>query len=145
MTTLFRIFHWLCRFVLAGIFIYSGCIKLEAPLQFAAAIAGYKLVPDSMISPLADYLPWLEIALGALLLIGWKIRYVAIGASVLLLGFIAILTITYMRGIDAECGCFGFGDRISLRTIARDALILLPALFLVFETRLRRTTKTADS
>jgi uncharacterized membrane protein YphA (DoxX/SURF4 family) len=145
MTTLFRIFHWLCRFVLAGIFIYSGCIKLEAPLQFAAAIAGYKLVPDSMISPLADYLPWLEIALGALLLIGWRIRYVAIGASVLLLGFIAILTITYMRGIDAECGCFGFGDRISLRTIARDALILLPALFLVFETRLRRTTKTADS
>jgi uncharacterized membrane protein YphA (DoxX/SURF4 family) len=145
MTTLFRIFHWLCRFVLAGIFIYSGCIKLEAPLQFAAAIAGYKLVPDSMISPLADYLPWLEIALGALLLIGWKIRYVAIGASVLLLGFIAILTITYMRGIDAECGCFGFGDRISLRTIARDALILLPALFLVFETSLRRTTKTADS
>jgi len=145
MTTAFRIFHWLCRFVLAGIFIYSGYIKLDAPLQFAAAIAGYKLVPDSMISPLADYLPWIEIALGVLLLIGWKIRYVSIGASVLLLGFIAILTITYMRGIDADCGCFGFGDRISPRTIARDVLILLPALFLVFETRLSRTAITADS
>lgn len=144
MNNFFRIFHWLCRFILAGIFIYSGYIKLEAPLQFAAAIAGYKLVPDSLISPLANYLPWVEIALGILLLMGWKIRYVSMGASILLLGFVAILTITYMRGIDADCGCFGFGDRISPRTIARDVLILLPALFLVFEPRLAKMATTAS-
>ena len=145
MTNVFRIFHWLCRFILAGIFIYSGYFKLEAPLQFAAAIAGYRLVPDSLISPLANYLPWVEITLGALLLVGWKVRYVAIGASILLLGFTAILIITYIRGIDADCGCFGFGDRISSRTIARDVLILLPALFLIFEVRLNRTAKIANS
>lgn len=141
----FRILHWLCRLALAGIFVYSGYVKLDSPLQFAAAIAGYKLVPDSLIPPLVDYLPWVEIVLGILLLVGWQLRYVSIGASALLLCFIAILTITYMRGIDADCGCFGFGDRISPRTIARDVLILLPALYLIFDARRARMAKTPDS
>jgi len=139
MAVALRILHWACRIVLGGIFLYSGYFKLQSPLQFAAAIAGYKLVPNSFIMPLADYLPWVEIALGALLLSGWKIRYVSIGASALLLAFIAILTVTYIRGIDADCGCFGFGDKISPRTIARDVLILLPAIFLAAEERLKNS------
>ncbi len=142
MATALRILHWSCRIILAGIFIYSGYIKLESPLQFAAAITGYKLVPDSLVYPLANYLPWVEIALGVLLLAGWKLRYVAMGASTLLLAFISILTVTYLRGIDADCGCFGFGDKISMKTIARDFLILLPAVFLIAEARLRRSLVT---
>jgi uncharacterized membrane protein YphA (DoxX/SURF4 family) len=138
MAAVLRILHWACRVILAGIFLYSGYIKLQSPLQFAAAISGYKLVPDALVFPLANYLPWLEVALGVLLLSGWKIRWVAIGASFLLLGFISILTITYARGIDADCGCFGFGDKISPLTIGRDVLILIPAVFLVAEGRLRK-------
>ncbi len=140
-----RFLHWACRLVLAGIFIYSGYIKLRSPLQFASAIAGYKLVPDTVIFPLATYLPWAEIALGALLLIGWKIRYISMGAAALLLTFTAILTLTYMRGIDADCGCFGFGDRISPRTITRDGLMLLPAVFLIFEARIKKPGRTVSS
>ncbi len=137
MSVTLRVLHWICRIVLAGVFIYSGYVKIESPLQFAAAITGYKLVPEPLILPLAEYLPWVEVALGILLLSGWKLRYVAWGASGLLLAFIAILTVTYFRGIDADCGCFGFGDKISPKTIARDGLILLPALFLAAEKRLR--------
>ncbi len=138
MATFLRILHWACRLILAGIFVYSGYIKVQSPLEFAAAIAGYKLVPDSFIYPLATYLPWLEIALGAMLLIGWKIRYVALGAAALLLCFTVILTVTYARGIDADCGCFGFGQKISPLTIARDMLILIPAVLLIFESRLKK-------
>ncbi len=144
MTAALRILHWACRVVLAAIFIYSGYIKMQAPLQFAGAIAGYKLVPDTMVAPLANYLPWLEMFLGLLLLSGWKIKYVAVGASALLLGFITILTVTYMRGIEADCGCFGFGQKISPLTIARDGIILLPALFLAAETRLRKRLTPAQ-
>ncbi len=133
-----RILHWACRIVLGGIFIYSGYIKQQAPLEFSGAIAGYKLVPDALIFPLATYLPWAEMILGALILVGWKIRYFAAAAAALLLGFIVVLTITYFRGIDAQCGCFGFGERISPLTIARDGLILLPALFLFLESRISR-------
>jgi uncharacterized membrane protein YphA (DoxX/SURF4 family) len=139
MNVALRMLHWICRLLLAGVFVYSGYVKVQSPLQFSAAIAGYKLVPDSLVLPLATYLPWLEIALGALLMVGWKIRYVAAGAAALLLTFTTILTVTYLRGIEADCGCFGFGDRITPRTIARDLAILLPAVFLMFESRLKRS------
>jgi hypothetical protein len=55
-----------------------------------------------------------------------------------MLFFIALLTITYLRGIDADCGCFGSGAKISPLTILRDSLMLLPALYLAFEGKFRR-------
>ena len=126
-----RILHWLSRAVLAGVFLYSGWVKVRAPLQFAAAISGYQIVPMSLILPLADYLPWVEIALGVVVLVGWKIRWVAAASAALLGLFIAVQTVTYLRGIDADCGCFGFGERISPFTILRDAVFLLPAVLLI--------------
>jgi putative oxidoreductase len=132
-----RIVHWVCRLILAGIFIYGGYVKVKAPLEFAAAIMAYQLVPAKAVYPLAEYLPWVEIALGAVLLSGWKIRYTSIAAAALLCSFIVVLTVTYLRGIEADCGCFGSGDRISPLTIARDALFLLPGAFLAWEHKFR--------
>ena len=70
--------------------------------------------------------------------VGWKIRYWGLAASGLILFFITIISITYARGIDANCGCFGTGEKISLLTITRDSLFILPALFLALEPRFRR-------
>jgi len=134
---IFRILHWVSRLALAGIFLYTGYIKMAAPLQFAAILYGYKLFPDSLILPMSNYFPWIEIALGLLLLIGWRIRYVAWAACGLLLTFTVVLAVTYIRGIDANCGCFSFDDRIGPLTILRDSLILLPALYLAVEPVLR--------
>jgi putative oxidoreductase len=142
--TIINILHWLCRLFLAVVFIYSGYVKLDETLQFAVAIQAYKLAPDAMIYPLATYLPWFELLLGLLLLSGWKIRYSSMATAGLLLFFIVILSITYARGIDANCGCFNLDDRISLKTIARDSLILLPAIFLVFEARIRSLLKNTS-
>ncbi len=134
-----RVLHWLCRCTLAVVFIYSGYVKAKAPLQFAVAITGYQIVPERFIFPIATYFPWVEIALGLLILVGWKIRWSSVAASGLMLFFIVLLSITLYRGIDTNCGCFGFGDRITWKTIVRDGSFLVPALFLVFESRLRRT------
>jgi len=135
---IFKLLHWLCRLTLAGVFIYSGYIKVKAPLQFAVAISGYQLVPENLVFPLAQYLPWIEIALGVAILIGWKIRHFSAATAALLLFFIVILTITYMRGIEANCGCFGMDDPISPLTILRDGIFLVPALYLAFEDKIRR-------
>jgi uncharacterized membrane protein YphA (DoxX/SURF4 family) len=143
MTTTLRILHWLSRIILANIFIYSGFIKTQATLQFAVAITSYQLVPESLILTIATYFPWIEIALGEMFLIGWKIRRVATAATGLLLFFTVMLTITYARGIEANCGCFSFNDRITIWTILRDSLILIPALYLLFENRFNKRSKTA--
>lgn len=134
---IFQILHWTCRLGLAGIFFYTGSIKIQSPLQFAVVLSGYKIFPAWMILPLTDYFPWVEITLGILLVIGWKIRYVALSACGLLASFSILLTITYFRGIEANCGCFSFEDSITPATIARDALIILPAIYLAAEPLLR--------
>jgi uncharacterized membrane protein YphA (DoxX/SURF4 family) len=131
------ILRWACRIILAGIFLYSGYSKMQSTLQFAAVLSQYQLVPADLVLPLATYLPWAEIALGLFLLTGWKTRLAAWIAASLLLVFIFAMTVTYLRGIEADCGCFGIGEKISPGTIARDALMLLPALFLIAERRIR--------
>ncbi len=57
MTTTLRIIHWICRCLLAGVFIYSGYVKAKATLQFAVAITGYQIVPEQYIYPIAKYFP----------------------------------------------------------------------------------------
>jgi uncharacterized membrane protein YphA (DoxX/SURF4 family) len=141
-----RILHWASRIILAVIFFYTGYIKIQDPLQFAIAISGYQLVPENLVMTVAQWFPWLELALGVFLLIGWKIRYIAGASAALLLFFTLILTITYFRGIEANCGCFSFNDRITPQTIARDSIILIPAIFLLFEPRRRlRQSKNPKS
>jgi uncharacterized membrane protein YphA (DoxX/SURF4 family) len=132
-----RILHWASRIILATIFLYTGYIKIQQPLQFAVAITGYQLFPENSVFLIAQWFPWFEIALGMGLLIGWKIRYIAGASAVLLLFFTSILAITYFRGINTNCGCFGFNEQISPITIARDSIILIPALFLLFEPKRR--------
>ncbi len=137
--------HWLTRLLLAGVFLYSGYIKIQQPLQFAVAVSGYKLIPEKLVWPVANYFPWVEIILGVALLIGWKIRFFSLGAVGLISFFTTILLITYFRGIEANCGCFGFDDPISLKTIFRDTLLLLPAVFLAAESKIRALIKARSS
>jgi len=131
-----QILNWGCRIILAVMFFYTGYVKIQAPLQFAVTLQGYELFPDTLILLTARWFPWVEIALGVFLLIGWKIRCVAAAVTALLLFFTVILTITYFRGIDANCGCFDFDSKITPLTILRDSIILIPALYLLFEQRL---------
>ncbi|MDR0843541.1 MAG: DoxX family membrane protein [Acidobacteriota bacterium] len=144
--TLKVILHWVCCIALGGIFLYTGYIKLGpvdiGPIHFgdimnrflfAQSISGYQLVPENLVVPIAIWFPWVELALGVLLLVGWKIRYVAAASTALLLFFTAIMSITYLRGIDANCGCFNFTDKISPLSILRDNIILIPALYLALE------------
>ncbi len=141
------ILHWLFRFILAGIFLYSGYVKWDSPLIFEAVLYTYDLFPEASIPLIVRYFPWAEMALGLSLLIGFrhKIRYPAGASALLLLFFIVILSITYLRGIEADCGCFGSGDPISPKTLARDSLMLIPALYLLFAGPvIRRRLKTAN-
>lgn len=137
------VLSWASRVALGIIFLYGGYTKIEAELQFASAIAQYRLLPDRFILPVATYLPWVEIGLGLLILTAWKTRWVAGFAAGLLSFFIVILTITYLRGIEANCGCFGVGEPISPLTIARDSLFLAPAIYLVVAARSSRRPPAA--
>ena len=59
------------RVVLAGVFLYAAYTKLRQPwLLFAMSIDAYGLLPEWGVLTTARVLPWLELAIGVLLLTG---------------------------------------------------------------------------
>lgn len=94
------------------------------------AVDAYRLLPPWAVVVVARSLPWFEVLLGVLLLVGWKLRYFASVAALLLGVFVVMMAITYSRGVEANCGCFGFGEKISPMTLTRDSALLALAVFL---------------
>lgn len=128
-----RVLHWVCRIALGALFLYAGFTKLyprEHQFLFELAVSAYQILPVWGVIVVARALPWMEVALGVLLVSGWKLRYTSIFGALLLGGFMVAMTITYARGIEADCGCFGLGERISPETLVRDSLFLVMAVFL---------------
>lgn len=128
-----RLLHWFCRLALGALFIYAGFTKLyprEHRFLFELAVSAYQILPVWGVIVVARTLPWLEVVLGVLLLVGWKLRYTSTLGALLLGSFMVAMSITYARGIEADCGCFGLGERISPESLARDSLLLVMAVFL---------------
>ena len=62
-------FVWRIVGLLVGsVFIYAGIVKVVDPVQFAADIDNYKILPWTIGVRLAFYLPWLEIFCGLALI-----------------------------------------------------------------------------
>ena len=132
-----RVFGWILRLVLGGLFIYAAATKglypFQEPFLFAMAVSSYRLLPEWAVIGVSRTLPWLEIVLGVLLVVGWRLRWLATFAAVLLGVFITAMGVTYARGIEADCGCFGLGEPISPMTLLRDSGILAIAVFLAVQ------------
>lgn len=96
------------RWVLAGVFVYSGAVKLMDPSRFAVIIAGFGLLPDALIYPLALLLPGIELVAGIGLIFALRGSLPAI--TMMLVMFIAILLYGIHLGLDIDCGCFGPED-----------------------------------
>jgi uncharacterized membrane protein YphA (DoxX/SURF4 family) len=121
----------LLRLMLAGVFLYAAWTKLRQPwLMFALSIDAYQLLPEWAVLTTARVLPWLELAIGVLLLIGVWLRYVSILAAAILGVFFAIMLLSFGKGMGIDCGCFGVGEPLTAKTLARDGLLLAAALML---------------
>lgn len=125
-----RILAWICRLALGVVFVIAGYTKLKSPFLFEMAVDAYRILPPWGVIVVARSLPWLEVALGLLLLVGWKLRYFSSFAALLVGFFVGVMAFTFSRGVEANCGCFGFGEKISGLTLARDSVFLALAVFL---------------
>lgn len=115
--------------LLAVVFLYAAYLKLRQPwLVFAISIDAYGLLPEWAVLTLARVLPWLELALGVALTVAAVVRrgarLTATAATALLGGFFAAMVFSYIRGKAIDCGCFGLGDPLGVRTLVRDGALL---------------------
>jgi uncharacterized membrane protein YphA (DoxX/SURF4 family) len=127
----------LLRLLLAGVFVYAAWTKLRQPwLVFALSIDAYQLLPEWAVLTTARVLPWLELAIGVFLLTGLWLRYISIFAAVILAIFFITMLLSFGKGMGIDCGCFGVGEPLSAKTLARDGLLLASALTLAVVARL---------
>jgi uncharacterized membrane protein YphA (DoxX/SURF4 family) len=125
------------RVALGAIFLYAAFSKLyfdgawhlrDYQFFFAMAIDSYKMLPLSIVQWMARFLPWFELLLGGLLIVGAGVRWVGSITSALLLVFIGAMTRAKIMGLEINCGCFGNNEKLGWATLIRDSSLLLLAL-----------------
>jgi uncharacterized membrane protein YphA (DoxX/SURF4 family) len=133
----------LCRLLLGGVLLVAGGLKAFKPSESAGAVAAYKILPTDIAHLIGYALPWLEVALGILLIIGLTMRLAAIAGTAVMIIFIAAIISVWARGILIDCGCFGGGGEIDpskaaearqayLIEILRDLGLALSGIYLYF-------------
>jgi hypothetical protein len=53
---------------------------------------------------------------------------VALAATVILLVFFVLMLRAYGKGMGIDCGCFGVGEALTAKTLARDGSLLAIAI-----------------
>ena len=76
--------HWALRGALALLLLHAAAHKLAAPAQFAAALSGYRVVPETLAKLTAAVVVASEVALGLALLVPGSGAAPALGAATLL-------------------------------------------------------------
>jgi uncharacterized membrane protein YphA (DoxX/SURF4 family) len=131
------------RLILGGVLLVAGGLKAFKPSESAGAVAAYKILPINIAHLMGYALPWLEIAIGILLIIGLSIRFAAVIATAVMLIFVLAIISVWARGILIDCGCFGGGGAVNpskaaqvhqayLVEILRDLGLALTGLYLYF-------------
>jgi uncharacterized membrane protein YphA (DoxX/SURF4 family) len=126
------------RLVVGAVWIVAGAAKLPDPAQSVDAVRAYQLLPSSLVQPVGQLLPVIEIVVGAMLVLGLLARGAAIVSALLFAAFIIGIASAWARGITIDCGCFGGGGYDPDATskypweIARDAALLLASLLVAW-------------
>jgi uncharacterized membrane protein YphA (DoxX/SURF4 family) len=132
-----RVLLVLGRVALGAIFLYAAFAKLyfdgawhlrDYHFFFAMAIDSYKMLPLSVVEWMARILPWFELLLGALLIVGIGLRWAGSITTALLLVFMGAMTRAKILGLEINCGCFGNNEKLGTATLIRDSSLLVLAL-----------------
>ena len=126
------------RLGLAAVWLFAGAAKVGDLAASGRAVNAYDVMPFEVAKVVGAALPFVELALGVLLLIGLATRVVAGISAVLLLVFIAGIASAWARGLSIDCGCFGSGGELAAGQsptygpeILRDVGFLILAAFLL--------------
>ncbi len=127
----------LVRFYLGWLFLAACWHKLLQPAAFALDVATYQLLPLALVNLFALVVPWIELLVGGLVIIGYRTRAAMLLIALLMMSFLIALLYALFLGLDMSCGCFASQsaaaeDAISWATVARDVGWLALSLYALF-------------
>jgi uncharacterized membrane protein YphA (DoxX/SURF4 family) len=150
-----QVWPWIstvARLGLAAVFLIAGATKIGDLAESGRAVNAYRLMPYDVAKVVGAAQPFLEIAIGLLLLVGIATRLVAGIGAVLLVIFIAGIISAWARGLRIDCGCFSAGGDLGAgqlptygREVLRDVGFLVLAGILLWKPRSRFSVDAALS
>jgi uncharacterized membrane protein YphA (DoxX/SURF4 family) len=152
-----RAVMWLGRLILGPVFLYAGYSKVFLPnshfwpwflfkfslstniANFAFQVDAFKLLSPAGVQFVAHTLPFTEMVLGFLVLIGWQLRIFGTMLAAIMVGFSVVVARAYLLHMNINCGCFATPQPIDMQKVLEDAgmalLAVLMAAFAIIEAR----------
>jgi uncharacterized membrane protein YphA (DoxX/SURF4 family) len=132
------------RLALAAVLGYAGLVKIQDLTEAGRSVAVYQIVPVDAARFVGGVLPFVEVAVALLLVVGLATRAAAAVTAVLMAAYVAAIVSVWARGLSIDCGCFGGGGTLTngaergyVVDIARDLLFLGAAVLLTWKPRTR--------
>lgn len=137
-----KIIKEFARFAVAGLFIFSGLIKLNDPVGTAIKLEEYFqvfsqdfasffeiFVPAALF--LSVFLSVLEVLLGVALIIGYRMKLTSFVLVAMIIFFTALTFYSASTGKVTDCGCFGDAIKLTPWESFYKDLILLVLIFVI--------------
>lgn len=122
----------IAQIVLVAVFAIAGLAKLVDSASFKNGLAGFG-VPFGLHRPLAAALPWIELAVAALLLLPSTVWWASLAALLCLSVFTALIGLHLAQGRRPACNCFGQSSAqpISGNSLLRNGALIACSVLIV--------------
>lgn len=126
----------LARLILGGVLLAAGLLKYQHLDKSQMAVRAYELLPIAIANFIGIVLPFLEIGMGILLMLGAGTRMMGIAGAALMFIFVIGISQAWARGLSIDCGCFGGGGKVApgtanyLPELLRDAGLAALGIYL---------------
>lgn len=141
---LFNFCLFLCVYYLGFTFIAASLDKIVDPYSFSDSIRDYEITPYWINNLVAIFLPWLELICGLFLFLSFFKIFNKFGLFdisnnliiIMLIWFIFMLTIAWLRGLDIDCGC-GLAEKTTpLDRLIEDIALLIASFIIKFRDKI---------
>ena len=127
--------HWLAigaSILLGLIFFTFGLGKIPYQTEFLALTLSKSFLTLSQAIIVARWVPWVEVVLGSLLIIGIATKFMASFSAVLIVAFIANNNWLIYHGLgDKPCGCHGEIENLGTMSVIDSLYLDMGMLVLV--------------
>jgi hypothetical protein len=129
------------RVLLGGMLLFAGYLKVQDNTALFESVAYITWIPLFLKSFIIDSLPWIEIAVGGLLIFNLFEKVVKPVAFLIYFSFFIFAIYGLGTGMEGDCGCFGdpdeatiigslLGSEFGWKMVIRNGIFLLMAAIL---------------
>lgn len=133
--------QYLFRFILGGLLVFAGILKIQDNTTLFESVAYIPWLSIGIKSLIIDFLPYVEVIAGALLIFKIFDKIILPLNGLIYLSFLIFAIWGLSTGIEMDCGCFGdldsssfigtlLGGEMGWRMVIRNSIFVLMIGFL---------------